>query len=100
MSNILTANSVKYSILVFGSFILGNLPKMSAKNKTILLVFSVSEGKPRVCFKCGQQHENKQCMVDKPKCANCKGEHPSSSKTCPKKNENGCICYLYMESVS
>jgi hypothetical protein len=38
--------------------------------------------KPRVCFKCGQQHENKQCTVDKPKCANCKGEHPSSSKTC------------------
>jgi hypothetical protein len=32
----LTANSVKYSILVFGSFILGNLPKMSAKYKTIL----------------------------------------------------------------
>jgi hypothetical protein len=24
--------------------------------------------KPRVCFKCGQQHENKQCTVDKPKC--------------------------------
>jgi hypothetical protein len=22
--------------------------------------------KPRVCFKCGQQHENKQCTVDKP----------------------------------
>jgi hypothetical protein len=44
MSNILTANSVKYSILVFGSLILGNLPTMSAKNKTILLVFSVSEG--------------------------------------------------------
>ena len=43
--------------------------------------------KPRVCFKCGQQHENKQCTVDKPKCANCKGEHPSSSKTCPKKIE-------------
>jgi hypothetical protein len=42
--------------------------------------------KPRVCCKCGQQHENKQCTVDKPKCANCKGEHPSSSKTCPKKN--------------
>jgi hypothetical protein len=30
---------------------------------------------------------NKQCTVDKPKCANCKGEHPSSSKTCPKKIE-------------
>jgi hypothetical protein len=40
-----------------------------------------------VCFKCGQQHENKQCTVDKPKCANCKGKHPSSSKTCPKKIE-------------
>jgi hypothetical protein len=40
-----------------------------------------------VCCKCGQQHENKQCTVDKPKCANCKGEHPSSSKTCPKKIE-------------
>jgi hypothetical protein len=36
-------------------------------------------------FKCDQQHENKQCTVDKPKCANCKGEHPSSSKTCPKR---------------
>jgi hypothetical protein len=48
---------------------------MSAKNKTILFVFS------------GQQHENKQCTVDKPKCVNCKGEHPSSSKTCPKKIE-------------
>ena len=43
--------------------------------------------KPRVCYKCGQQHENKQCTVDKPKCANCKGEHPSNSKTCPKKIE-------------
>jgi hypothetical protein len=42
-SNILTANSVKYSILVFGSFILGNFPKMSAKNKTISFVLSVSE---------------------------------------------------------
>jgi hypothetical protein len=40
-----------------------------------------------VCFKCGQQHENKQCTVDKPKCANCKGEHPPSSKTCPQKIE-------------
>ena len=39
------------------------------------------------CFKCGQQHENKQCTVEKPKCANCKGEHPPSSKTCPKKIE-------------
>jgi hypothetical protein len=26
-------------------------------------------------------------VLDKPKCANCKGEHPSSSKTCPKKIE-------------
>ena len=42
--------------------------------------------KPRVCYKCVQQHENKQCTVDKPKCANCKGEHPSNSKTCPQKN--------------
>jgi hypothetical protein len=32
-----------------------------------------------------QQHENKQCTFDKPKCVNCKGEHPSSSKTCPQK---------------
>ena len=42
MSNILTVNSVKYSILVFGSIILGNLPKMSTKNKTIVFVFSMS----------------------------------------------------------
>jgi len=39
--------------------------------------------KPKICYKCGQQHENKECTVDKPKCTNCKGEHPSSSKTCP-----------------
>jgi hypothetical protein len=45
---------------------LGNLPKISAKNKTILFVLSVSEG-----------------MVT----SVCKGEHPSSSKTCPKKIE-------------
>jgi hypothetical protein len=43
--------------------------------------------KLRVCYKCGQQHENKEYTVDKPKCANCKGEHPSNSKTCPKKIE-------------
>jgi hypothetical protein len=42
MSNILTANSVKYSILVFGSIILGNLPKMSTKNKIRLFTFSMS----------------------------------------------------------
>ena len=43
--------------------------------------------KPRVCYKCGQQHGNKQCTVDKPKCATCKGEQPYNSKTCPKKIE-------------
>ena len=43
--------------------------------------------KPRVCYKCDQPHENKECTVDKPKCANCKGVHPSNSKTCPKKIE-------------
>ena len=43
--------------------------------------------KPKVCFKCGQQHENKECTADTPKCANCKGDHPSNSKTCPKKIE-------------
>ena len=43
--------------------------------------------KPRVCYKCDQQHENKECTVYKSKCANCKGVHPSNSKTCPKKIE-------------
>ena len=31
MSNILTVNSVKYSILVFGSIILGNLPQQKVQ---------------------------------------------------------------------
>jgi hypothetical protein len=35
--------------------------------------------KLRVCYKCGQQHENKEYTVDKPKCANCKGELPNLS---------------------
>ena len=52
--------------------------------------------RPRVCYKCGQQHENKECIVNKPKCANCKGEHPSNSKTCPQKIEK----ILVMKSLS
>jgi len=40
--------------------------------------------KPKICFKCGQQHENNPCTADKPQCSNCKGEHPSNSKNCPK----------------
>lgn len=40
--------------------------------------------KPKICFRCGQQHENNPCTADKPKCSNCKGEHPSNSKNCPK----------------
>ena len=43
--------------------------------------------KPKVCYKCGQQHESKEFTTNKPKCTNCKGEHPSKSNTCTQKNE-------------
>jgi hypothetical protein len=43
MSNILTANSVKYSILVFWSFILGNLLTQNEcqKRNNIICIFNV-----------------------------------------------------------
>jgi len=43
--------------------------------------------KTKIFYNCGQQHENKECTAVKPKCTNCKGEHPSNSKTCPIKME-------------
>lgn len=43
--------------------------------------------KPKVCYKCGEQHESNECTATKPKCTNCKGEHPSNSNTCLKKIE-------------
>ena len=43
--------------------------------------------KTKIFYNCGQQHENKECTAVKPKCTNCKGEHPSNSKTCPIKIE-------------
>lgn len=42
---------------------------------------------PIKCLICAQEHFSFECdkqKVLKPKCANCEGEHPSSSKECPK----------------
>lgn len=38
------------------------------------------------CVKCGQSHPTAECTLkrdDKPKCANCKGEHPANYGRCP-----------------
>ena len=43
--------------------------------------------KPKVCYKCEQQHETNECTATKPKYINCKGEHQSNSNTFPQKNE-------------
>ena len=53
--------------------------------------------KSKVCFKCGEQHENKECTADKPRCANCKSDHPSNRKTCPQKIEKN---ISYEQSLS
>jgi len=43
--------------------------------------------KQKICFKCGQQHESKECTTIMPKCTNCNGEHPANSNLCPKQIE-------------
>jgi hypothetical protein len=62
------------------------------------LVTCNQTSKPRVCFKCGQQHENKQCTVDKPKCVNCKGEHPILGNLPKMSAKNKTILFVFSVS--
>jgi hypothetical protein len=41
---------------------------------------------PPICRKCTGAHRAQECK-EAPKCANCDGEHPSSSGKCPKREE-------------
>ena len=38
--------------------------------------------KPKICKNCGEDEHDEDCTLP-PKCANCKGNHPASSKKCP-----------------
>lgn len=35
------------------------------------------------CIKCGENHENKECVKEEPRCANCTGAHLANSPQCP-----------------
>ncbi len=41
---------------------------------------------PYSCVKCGGEHDNRNCQKkpeEKPRCANCSGEHPANYRGCP-----------------
>ena len=43
--------------------------------------------RPARCAQCGEQHKTSECkkgLENKPKCANCKGDHSAASPQCPK----------------